>query len=251
MRLEEVIHHATTPLINPPYFLHRARFYDREYLNIFYRSDPDTLRRVVPEPLEPTEPIVRFEFMRMGDVAGYGPYTECGQAIPVTYGGVEGEYLHAMYLDNFGATVAGRGLGAYPKVPGSPKLHIEGGALLGTLDYVNERVATASMAYKWEPMDPAEALDQIRTPQYGLKIVADRSGGYHAFDLMRTQITDVAVKESWKGPARLQLLQHVMAPVADLPVLEVVSSSHILTDLTLAGFDSVFSYLDVINASRS
>jgi acetoacetate decarboxylase len=30
----------------------------------------------------------------------------------------------------------------------------------------------------------------------------------------------------------------------------VVGSSHILTDLTLAGFESVFNYLDVINASR-
>ena len=36
-----------------------------------------------------------------------------------------------------------------------------------------------------------------------------------------------------RGPARLQLFEHVNAPLADLPVLEVVSASHILTDLTL------------------
>jgi len=41
----------------------------------------------------------------------------------------------------------------------------------------------------------------------------------------------------------LQLFQHVLAPLADLPVLEVVSASHILTDLTLSGVQPVFDYL--------
>lgn len=84
------------------------RFVDREYLNIVYRTDPDALRAVVPEPLQIDDPLVRFEIMHMGDVAGYGPYTEGGQAIPVRFGEERGEYLHAMYLDNFSATVSGR-----------------------------------------------------------------------------------------------------------------------------------------------
>jgi acetoacetate decarboxylase len=35
-----------------------------------------------------------------------------------------------------------------------------------------------------------------------------------------------------------------MAPVADLPVLEVVSSNHILTDLTLGHANLVHDYLN-------
>ncbi|MCU1696714.1 MAG: acetoacetate decarboxylase, partial [Mycobacterium sp.] len=62
-------------------------------------------------------------------------------------------------------------------------------------------------------------------------------------ELVRTEITDIVVKEAYTGPARLQLFQHVLAPLADLPVLEVVSASHILTDLTLAGVKPVFDYL--------
>ncbi|EQD69758.1 Acetoacetate decarboxylase, partial [mine drainage metagenome] len=34
-------------------------------------------------------------------------------------------------------------------------------------------------------------------------------------------------------PAALELHQHALAPVTDLPVLEVVSAVHVLTDLTL------------------
>lgn len=69
--------------------------------------------------------------IKMGDVAGYGPYVEADQAIPVTFEGEKGEYLHAMYFDEFGATAAGREMGAYPKLPGKPPLVIEEGALVG------------------------------------------------------------------------------------------------------------------------
>ena len=62
-------------------------------------------------------------------------------------------------------------------------------------------------------------------------------------DLVRTQIRDVVVKGAWTGPGRLQLFAHVLAPLADLPVLEVVEASHILTDLTLEGVEPVYNYL--------
>jgi acetoacetate decarboxylase len=41
---------------------------------------------------------------------------------------------------------------------------------------------------------------------------------------------------TYPGPARLQLFVPVMPRMADLPVLKVLSASHIVTDLTLAGF---------------
>ena len=40
-------------------------------------------------------------------------------------------------------------------------------------------------------------------------------------------------REAWTGPARLQLFHHVAAPLADLPVREVIAASRIPTDLTL------------------
>ena len=61
--------------------------------------------------------------------------------------------------------------------------------------------------------------------------------------LVRTQIVKIEVLGSWTGPARLQLNAHVMAPLADLPVLEVVNATHILTDLTLSNFEEVHDYL--------
>ncbi len=41
------------------------------------------------------------------------------------------------------------------------------------------------------------------------------------------------MKGAWIGPASLGLWSHALAPVAELPVLEVVSAMHIVADLTL------------------
>ncbi|MET9816775.1 acetoacetate decarboxylase [Streptomyces sp. NPDC006355] len=243
MRAEDVRQHLTTPLTSPAYAPMVPRFTDREYLNVVYRTDPDALRAVVPEPLRIDEPLVRFEVMKMGDVSGYGPYTEAGQAVPVRFEGERGEYLHAMYLDNFPATASGREVSAYPKVIGSPSLYVDSGALVGALDHGTLRVATATMGYKHHELDRREAEAQITVPTFMLKTVPGYDGLPRVQELVRTRINDVTVKGAWTGPARLQLFQHVLAPLADLPVLQVVSASHILTDLTLSGVEPVHDYL--------
>ena len=71
------------PITNPAYPPGPYRFVNREYLIITYRTDMEALRRVVPAPLEVTDPIVKFEFIRMPDSTGFGDYTEAGQVIPV------------------------------------------------------------------------------------------------------------------------------------------------------------------------
>lgn len=243
MRIDEVVRQVATPLTTPAFPLGRFRYTDREYFNVVYRTDPDALRAAVPEPLVIDEPLVRFEVMHMGDVEGYGPYTESGQAVPVRLGDERGEYLHAMYLDNFPATAAGRELSAYPKTIGSPRLYVDQGALVGTLDVGSLRVATATMGYKHRPADVDRAEHQLTLPTFMLKVVPGYDARPRVCELVRTQITDITVCRAWTGPARLQLFQHALAPLADLPVLEVVEASHVVTELTLAPVRPVFDYL--------
>ncbi|GED01349.1 acetoacetate decarboxylase [Bacillus atrophaeus] len=233
-----------TPLTAPSYPVPTYKFVNREYLNIIYRTDEKALRAAVPEPLEINEPLVKFEVMWMPDVSGLGAYTEAGQVIPVSFNGEEGDYVHSMYVDNFPAIASGRELSAYPKKLGNPNLYVDSDTLVGTLDYGSLRVATATMGYKHVEMDKEQAKSEICRPNFMVKIVTDYSGKLRVCDLVRTQITDIEIKGAWTGPARLQLFEHALAPLADLPVLEVVSASHILTDLTLNNVRPVYNYLE-------
>jgi len=59
------------PPTNPAFPAGPYRFVNREYFIIQYRTDPEALRRIVPEPLELTEPVVNYEFIRMPDSTGF------------------------------------------------------------------------------------------------------------------------------------------------------------------------------------
>ena len=58
---------------------------------------------------------------------------------------------------------------------------------------------------------------------------------------LRTRGYNVQTAES--GPAALELYPHALAPLTDLPVLEVLSGVHIIADLTLNLGEVVHDYL--------
>jgi acetoacetate decarboxylase len=231
------------PFTSPAYPPGPYRFIDREFLVITYRSDPQKLRAIVPEPLELDEPLVRYEFIRMPDSTGFGDYTETGQVIPVSLQGRKGGYCHSMFLNDEGPIAGGRELWGFPKKLASPSLRTEIDTLVGTLDYGPVRVATGTMGYKHRQADKAAIAASLATPNFLLKIVPHVDGTPRICELVEYYLEDVTVKGAWTGPASLSLQPHALAPVADLPVLEVMSAVHILSDLTLGLGRVVHDYL--------
>jgi acetoacetate decarboxylase len=231
------------PLTAPAFPPGPYRFVNREYLIITYRTDVDRLRALVPAPLEVDEPHVKFEFIRMPDSTGFGDYTECGQVIPVTFKGRKGSYTHCMFLNDHPPIAGGRELWGFPKKLASPTLRPETDVLVGTLDYGSVRVATSTMGYKHRALDVAKAGVALASPNFLLKILPHVDGSARICELVEYRLTDISVKGAWTGPGALCLMPHALAPVAELPVLEIISAQHILTDLTLALGSVVHDYL--------
>jgi acetoacetate decarboxylase len=231
------------PLTSPAYPPGPYRFVDREFLIITYRTDPAMLRRLVPEPLEVNEPLVKFEFIRMPDSTGFGDYTESGQIIPVSFQGKQGGYSHCMFLNDHPPIAGGRELWGFPKKLAEPTLRAEIDELVGTLDYGPVRVATATMGYKHKPADPAAIKAALAAPNYLLKIIPHVDGSARICELVEYYLEDIDLKGAWTGPAALSLTPHALAPVAELPVLEVVSAVHIVADITLGLGKVVHDYL--------
>jgi acetoacetate decarboxylase len=198
---------------------------------------------VVPEPLEIAEPLVKYEFIRMPDSTGFGDYTETGQVIPVTFEGQAGGYVHAMYLDDDSPIAGGREIWGFPKKLAAPSLRVETDTLLGTLDYGPVRIATGTMGYKHKTLDLQKIGESLAAPSFLLKIIPHVDCTPRICELVRYYLEDVTVKGAWSGPAALELHHHALAPVADLPVLEVLSGVHIVTDLTLGLGEVVHDYL--------
>jgi acetoacetate decarboxylase len=246
MREDDVRERAfAMPLTSPAYPPGPYRFIDREYLIISYRTDPAKLRALVPEPLEidEREPLVKYEFIRMPDSTGFGDYTETGQVIPVSFRGRKGGYTHCMFLDDEPPFDGGRELWGFPKKLANPTLHTEIDALVGTLDYGPVRVVTGTMGYKHRQADLAAVKASLEAPNFLLKIIPHVDGSPRICELVEYYLEDVTVKGAWTGPGALSLNPHALAPVAELPVREVVSALHFKADLTLGLGTVAFDYL--------
>jgi acetoacetate decarboxylase len=99
------------------------------------------------------------------------------------------------------------------------------------------------MGYKHQPLNLTTARDEICQPTFMVKILPGYTGTPRICELVRMQISNISIQGAWSGPARLQLFEHALAPLADLPVREVLSASHILTDLVLLPPAVVYDYL--------
>ena len=227
MKIADVRKNAfAMPIHNPAYPRPPYKFYNREFVVISYRSDPERIRSLVPEPLEPIGDTVTYEFIRMPDSTGFGDYTETGQVIPVRFkdkdGTVqEGGYVHAMYLDDNSPIAGGREIWGFPKKLATPRIAHESETLVCTLHYGSVLCVNATMGYKHREVDRTTRI----------------------CELVRYYCEDVTLKGAWTGPAALQLFEHAMCDVARLPVREVLSATHYVTDLTLGLGVVVFDYL--------
>jgi acetoacetate decarboxylase len=56
-------------------------------------------------------------------------------------------------------------------------------------------------------------------------------------------LQDVTLKGAWTGPGALELFSHALADVSKLPVLELLSATHFIADLTLGLGEVVHDYL--------
>ena len=231
------------PIDNPAFPPGPYLFVDREYLIITYRTDPDALRRIIPAPLEMTEPLVKYEFIRMPDSTGFGDYTESGQVIPIRYRGEPGGYVRMMFLDDHPPTAGGREIWGFPKKIGEPTLRVHRDTLVGELKYSDMPVARGTMGYKYASMDEAKAIAELEAPAYLLKIIPHVDGTPRICELVKYSMQCKKFKGAWTGPGALELYAHALAPVADLPVLEVVSAAHFKADLLLPYGEVVHDYL--------
>jgi len=231
------------PLTNPAYPPGPYRFMDREYMIVTYRTDPAALAAVLPAPLVPLEPVVKYEFIKMPNSTGFGDYTESGQVIPVSFNGEEGVFVHSMYLDDESPIAGGREIWGFPKKYANPKVEHEGDVIVGKLHYGSVLCATMTMGFKHRALDPITIEVSLKKPNYLIKIMPHVDATPRICELVRYHLQDITVKEAWSSPADLQLFNHVVADVAKLPVLEVLSAVHFVADLTLGLGEVVHDYM--------
>jgi acetoacetate decarboxylase len=253
MTEDEVLGLASMPGMSPSYPRPPKgyRFLRREYLIIAYKSNPAAIARILPAPLVPDESgLVLWECIRMPDSEGFGNYTESGIVIPAKFKDELVNYTAFMCLDDESPISGGREIWGFPKKFAKPKLKVKKDTLTAKVKYAGEVVAVGTMAYKIKDMiehDPKheqEIIHKMSKTQVNLKLIPSCDGvNWDVAQLVGYNLTELEIISAYSGPARLHLQPHVNAPVADLPVLEVVGGSHFIANLTLPYGRVLHNYL--------
>ncbi|OKP87694.1 acetoacetate decarboxylase [Paenibacillus helianthi] len=245
MNPKEVLSLQSMPAASSSYGRPPYRFIDREFFIITYESDPAAIRQAVPEPLQPDgSNTVSYEWIKMPDSSGLGNYEESGIVIPCTFHGESCNFVAQMYLDNAPAILGGREIWGFPKKWANPRLSVEGTeTLTGTLHYNHVQVAMGTMPFKHNILDEEDTARAIAKTQVNLKLIPDVDGTPKIAQLVAYNLENINVKGAWSGPARLSLIPHVNAPVADLPVKAYIGGKHFIADLTLPYARVIHDYL--------
>ncbi|MHA6532231.1 acetoacetate decarboxylase [Paenibacillus sp. BAC0078] len=245
MNPQEVLSLQSMPAASASYGRPPYSFIDREFFIVTYESDPAAIRQAVPEPLQPDgSNTVSYEWIKMPDSSGLGSYEESGIVIPCTFQGEPCNFVAQMYLDNAPAILGGREIWGFPKKWANPRLSVEGTeTLTGTLHYNHVLVAMGTMPFKHNILDEEDTARAIAKTQVNLKLIPDVDGTPKIAQLVAYTLENINVKGAWSGPARLSLIPHVNAPVADFPVKTYIGGKHFIADLTLPYARVIHDYL--------
>jgi acetoacetate decarboxylase len=239
----------STPLDAPLYPRYPIPFRDIELLTLQYRTDPAAIRRLVPEPLEPTGDTVLFHIARMGDVPGIGAgIHECnvmvGVRLETPEGPVTGAYSPWFFLDNDRAIAQGREVQGQPKRAAVVNLQTRVDLVVGTV-VVNEiDILTGTLPYK-QRMGSLESLrsrvDMVTN--INLKVIPNIDGTIAVRQLVARELMHVRVLECWTGQGTVEIRPNAGAPLYRLPVLEFLEGYHWRAEFDLVGGRIVHDYL--------
>jgi acetoacetate decarboxylase len=227
-------------------------FRNVEILTIIYRTRPEAIHAVLPEPLEPLSNYAIVHIYKMNDADWFGRYhesavqVECRLPARVSLTGREerGAYSPYLYLEGDGPVSTGREVYGQPKKSGEPSIEAHGDLFVGRVRRNTIDVITATLPYKQQRAQPADLGRLVSfATNVNLKIIPHVDGTAAIKQLTARTLADVNVHEVWTGPATLELRPNAQAPVYRLPVIEVTAGFYWVADFTLPMGQVWYDYL--------
>jgi acetoacetate decarboxylase len=213
----------STPLDAPTIPSFPFEFRDIRIFTMTYRTDPDAIRALLPEPLRATGDRVMIHFYQMNDTDWLGPYNEVNVMVGAELPGkAVGAYSPYLFLSSEVGVTHGREIHGQPKKLGHPRIEFRGDLIVATLERNGIDVVTGTMPYKQVRGDIADlaAIFPFAT-NINLKAVDHIDGRPAIRQLTSRSLSDVQVAECWRGPCTVELRPNAQAPVHRLPVREM------------------------------
>ena len=182
----------------PPYAYRRC-----PQLIVVFRSSAETLRALVPEPLEPNPSDLAFLMIGSMLTDEFGAYAESIVAVPSTLGARSGNHVVFHHVDAEKPMIAGREIMGWPKRLGDVRWSEDNGRIEASTTRDGRTLirATADM------VGPAGPEHLTLSPTWlNLKLIPSADGGAvpDVAQITDTTLLDVSVAEARYGTATLE-----------------------------------------------
>ncbi|HFB54522.1 MAG TPA: acetoacetate decarboxylase [Hellea balneolensis] len=243
---EEIIRGGfSTPLDAPMIPRFPFTFRNMNIFTLVYRTDIESVRALLPEPLVATGDEVMIHFYQMNDTSWLGPYNEVNVMVGAELPGKAiGAYSPYLFLSSDIGVAHGREIHGQPKKLANPKLEFRGDLIVGTLERNGIEIVTGTMPYKQHEADISQ-LSKIFpfATNINLKAIDHIDGSPAIRQLTSRSLSDVKVSECWTGPCTTQLQPNAQAPVHRLPVREMLEGFYWTAQFTLVAGEVLLDYL--------
>ncbi len=237
----------TAPLYGSP----PLKYSDSKIVTVVFKTSPQVLRKMVPQPLEPNPEGLMFAYTSSLNVLAHqsgkfsfpgGNYFEVVLGVPVRFDQRGGNYCVVMYLDKTVTGVClGREIWGYPKKGANITFVEDGGKVSTTV----ERFGTTIMKLSFERTQKVEPVPpRPGTPTFNLKFIPSiRKDAPPEVMQLTSNVTEFNRKELWRGKGSVEFGSLSADPLGDIPVLQVVGAEYAVAEGSLGFGEVVHDYL--------
>jgi acetoacetate decarboxylase len=240
----DILASPAMPIVAPSFKPATSHMDDREYLIIRYKTEKGLLQQYIPEEFfvnEDDEVIIQWVNTK---ATGIGDYSKVDIQVPVSdrLGNVY-NYTLVTFVNSSASVTFGREIYGMPQKFAQPEFAVHRDTATGTLDYAQSRVATGTMQYHHTRLPVEHAIDFLKRSTINMKVIPGADGRTVVAQLVEVDFNNIQVKEAFEGPAALDLISHVHAPIADIPVKEIIGGYSIVCDVVMPQGRVIHDYL--------
>ena len=210
---------------------------------ISFKSDPDVIRALIPEPLNPVsnEMTIIFAKHRIVSPAKID-YNEAYFIIPAAYGTTYGAYIPVLYLDKIETITPAREIWGYNKVGGAFDFVEEDGSVSITVTQLDTLIMKASFVLG-EPFTPPEQSQG--GPAFNLKYIPSvvENAPPDVKQITISELKDRETAQMRLGKATLEFYSSHYNPLDKIPILEITKAGYSIESFSMVYGGVLYDYL--------
>jgi acetoacetate decarboxylase len=236
------------PSLFPLYSAPPVQFRDNRIITIRFKTTPEVVRELVPEPLLPNPDNLMFIYfgslnMEIPSIGRFN-FLEAGIGVPVVFSKTKaaGNYAVCLYLNRALPIVLGREIWGWPKKDGEIAFIEKDGDICGRVERFGTVLlsVTGKLGSKVEPIPK-----QPQLPWFVQKIIpsARKNAPPDVWQLVSSANIDTVINKLWNCTAKLEFGSGPQDPLGNIKILEIVSAQFRVSDFAMDYGEVLHDYL--------